>query len=100
TAVTTPTTTEGSDSGTGDAVVPVGSERIEDDVREVSVGQTITLQNDDDEGAVSVTSEDGAIDIEVQAGESYEHTFEEAGTYTLTVGEADGATLLTIIVTE
>ncbi|MCB9491557.1 MAG: hypothetical protein H6674_05765 [Dehalococcoidia bacterium] len=60
----------------------------------LAAGSTVTFENDG-ENAVNVTTDDGAIDEEIAAGDSYDYTFDEAGTWTVSV---DGEEMVTITV--
>lgn len=57
-------------------------------------GSTVTFLNDGTD-TVNLTTDDGAIDEEIEAGDSFEHTFDEAGTWTLSV---DGTEVGTVTV--
>ena len=58
----------------------------------LTAGSTVTFTNDGD-AAVNVTTDDGAIDEEVEPGDSFEYTFEEAGTWMLSVDGTEVATI-------
>lgn len=58
----------------------------------LTAGSTVTFENAG-EAAVAIATDDGTIDEEVEAGASTEHTFDEAGTWTLTVDGMDAATI-------
>lgn len=60
----------------------------------LTAGSTVTFMNDGTD-TVNVTTDDGAIDEEVESGESFDYTFDEAGTWTLSV---DGEEMGTITV--
>ena len=99
TTETTATATEGTDDEAEDVTVNITADGLMMDGTAASdlsltAGSTVTFQNDG-AAAVTVTTDDGAIDEEVEAGESFEYTFEEAGTWTLLV---DGEEMSTITV--
>ena len=95
----TPTATEGSDDPAEgeDVTVNITAEGLMMDGTMTSdlsltTGSTVTFMNDSEE-AVNVTTDDGTIDEEVEAGDSFEHTFDEAGTWTLSVGGEEMGTI-------
>ena len=57
-------------------------------------GSTVTFTNETD-ATIEVTTDDGAIDEEVDAGESFDFTFDEAGTWIISV---DGVAMGTVTV--
>ncbi len=50
----------------------------------LAAGSTVTFTNDTD-ATVALTTDDGAIDEEIEAGDSFEFTFEEEGTWNISV---------------
>ncbi len=74
--------------------VEIDDDSIDD--QQVPVGTTVVWVNDDDE-VHFLTSEDGTIDSgEIAPGATFEHTFAEAGTYTLLLD--DGASTAEVTV--
>jgi len=91
TTATTPTATEGSDDPgeAEDVAVTVTADGLMMDGTATSdlsltSGSTVTFLNDGTD-PVALATDDGTIDEEIEAGDSFEHTFDEAGTWTLTV---------------
>jgi len=64
------------------------------DAMALAAGSTVTFTNDGAE-TITLTTDDGAIDEEIEAGDSFEFTFEDAGTWIVSV---DGVEMGTITV--
>lgn len=64
---------------------------ISDDLA-LTAGSTVTFTNDGDE-TVHLTTDDGAIDAEIEAGATFEYTFDEAGAWTVSVDDAEMGTI-------
>lgn len=101
TAETTPAATEGSDDPgeAEDVAVTVTASGLMMDGAATSdlsltSGSTVTFLNDGTD-TVALATDDGTIDEELEAGDSFEHTFDEAGTWTITV---DGTEVGTVTV--
>lgn len=58
-------------------------------------GSTVTFENET-AAAVTLTSDDGSIEEEIDADSSYDHTFDDAGIYRMSV---DGQEVVTITIT-
>lgn len=75
------TVSEGVDGGGGDSVVTVSGFSFQPAPFEVTVGQEVVWQNED-QTRHTATADDGSFDLELDgAGSGGRHTFTEAGTY-------------------
>lgn len=98
TATQTPTETESPTEAPGEAVTLgiAGGELIlsgtATDTIVLAAGDTVTFQNDGD-AAIALATDDGTIDEEIEAGATFEFTFEEAGTWTVTVDGVEAGTI-------
>ena len=59
---------------------------------EIPAGTTLTFRNDSD-SAANLSSDDGAIDTEIEPGDTYEYTFEDTGTWTLMLDDEEAMTV-------
>lgn len=76
------------------AITTDGLERddLPADTTAIAAGSAVTFQNDTD-SAVNLATDDGTIDEEVEAGGSFEHTFDETGTWTILIDDEEAGML-------
>lgn len=85
---------------TATATATATPETIEDSIKdglimdqEIAAGTTVSWTNDDDE-ARTLTSDDGTVDSgEIAPGDSFEFTFEDAGSWKMMVDGVEAATI-------
>jgi nitrite reductase (NO-forming) len=99
TATSEPTSSATS-SPTTDPTATATPETVEDSIKdglimdqEIAAGTTMSWTNDDD-AARTITSDDGTVDSgEIAPGDSFEFTFEDAGSWKLMVDGVESATI-------
>jgi plastocyanin len=64
---------------------------VSDDLM-LTAGSTVTFTNDGEE-TIHLMTDDGAIDEEIEAGATFEYTFDEAGTWTVSVDDEEMGTI-------
>ncbi len=83
----------------GETIVTITGDGFEPFDTQITVGDTITWMNDDSM-AHTVVDDEGVFNSgDIEPGESYSYTFDEAGTYTYTAGEDETFEAMITVVT-